>query len=82
MPQRIPYRRHSTAYMHVNTRACRACWECLARCRRRVLAKADFLWHRHARIVAAERCTGCGRCAAACRHGAITIMHESKEMGS
>jgi 2-oxoglutarate ferredoxin oxidoreductase subunit delta len=68
-------RRHApdqTAYVLLDRSLCDACWECLEACRSDVLGKVDVLFHKHAKVRAADLCTGCGRCVKACESGALT----------
>lgn len=68
-----------TRFITVDTRACEACWACVAACPRKVLGKVTFLWHRHVRIDDPDACGGCRRCVKACGHGAITRGAEAAE---
>jgi 2-oxoglutarate ferredoxin oxidoreductase subunit delta len=64
--------RSATAFIMLDARCCKACWECVVACPQEVFGKVDFLGHRHARIRAADLCTGCGRCVKACESTAVT----------
>ena len=62
-----------TAYISLNTNLCQACWDCVKACPNEVIGKVDFFFHKHARIDYAQKCKGCGACAATCRCSAIDI---------
>jgi ferredoxin len=72
---RIPGPRHgsgtSTPFVVLDRSLCEACWCCMAACPEAVLGKVQFFRHKHAVIEAGERCTGCGKCVAACKSGAL-----------
>lgn len=57
--------------MELDTKKCRACWRCVAACRKGALGKVSVLWHKHAKLRRSVLCVGCGRCAAVCQTGAI-----------
>ena len=65
-------RNHCTEYIIVNTRLCKACWECIEACPEGVLGKIEILFHKHVRIDHAEKCVGCLNCVQTCPQGAIT----------
>lgn len=68
------HRENATAYIKVNTRLCKACWECVAACPKGVLGKTNFIFHKHVRIINPGNCVGCRACEKACREGAITAL--------
>ncbi len=63
-----------TAYISLDTRLCRACWDCIGACPNGVLDKVKGLFHKHARIARADRCDGCGTCAGICPTQAISMI--------
>ena len=63
--------RYETRFIRLDTRQCKACWECVNACPRGVLGKVDLPFHKHARVDRAEQCKGCLRCARTCPNGAI-----------
>jgi NAD-dependent dihydropyrimidine dehydrogenase PreA subunit len=65
-------RRTGTPFIRLDRARCDACWECLEVCPASVLGKVDILGHRHAKVRAAEDCTGCGRCVKVCETGALS----------
>ncbi|MCM1501230.1 MAG: 4Fe-4S binding protein [Bacteroidales bacterium] len=69
-------RRASTGYIALDSRNCKACWECVDACPQKVIGKVKVFSHRHARIVDAESCIGCRKCVKACRYGAILSIVE------
>jgi len=64
-------RHDKTQYIRLNTRLCKACWDCMAACRNNVIGRIDFLSHKHAHIKNAGNCKGCMACVRACRQKAI-----------
>jgi ferredoxin len=65
-------RRTGTDFIRLDRSCCDACWKCLDVCPASVLGKVDFLGHRHAKVRAAEDCTGCNRCVKVCESGALS----------
>ena len=66
----------STPFVHLDTHACTACWECLDACPNNVIDKsflylADTLIHEHVLMYEATQCTGCLKCMEACKFDAI-----------
>jgi 2-oxoglutarate ferredoxin oxidoreductase subunit delta len=61
-----------TAFIHLNTRKCKACWECLTICPNQVIGKVDLSFHKHALIVNPSGCTGCLKCIKTCKFEAYT----------
>ena len=70
-------RHRSTKYVRVNTRLCNACWKCVEACPEGVLGKIEIIFHKHVRIVHAEKCTGCRNCVKTCPQEAITALSKS-----
>jgi 2-oxoglutarate ferredoxin oxidoreductase subunit delta len=67
--------RHSrtiTAHIVLDRSLCEACWSCVEACPQGVLGKVRFLWHKHAVVAHAERCTGCRRCLGVCASAALS----------
>jgi 2-oxoglutarate ferredoxin oxidoreductase subunit delta len=72
MQPRLSKRNHrESAFVHLDTRRCKACWKCLSACPRRVIGKVAILWHKHVRIDKAEDCLGCLKCVKVCESGAL-----------
>lgn len=71
-------RRTKTKYIHINTRACNACWNCLDACPKQVLGKIEIGFHRHVRIINEESCTGCKKCVPVCPQNAIEYVYAPK----
>jgi len=75
-PEAEKRRRHqgrtSTPFVALDRSLCEACWCCVAVCPEAVFGKLEVLWHKHAVVDAGERCTGCGKCLAACKSGALS----------
>jgi len=67
-------RHGSTGYVRLDTRSCKACWECIEACPQGVIGKIEILFHRHVRIIHAERCKGCLVCVKTCPHSAIVAV--------
>ncbi len=66
-----------TAYIHLETRKCRACWECIRACPNDVIGRINLLFHKHARIEHPEKCKGCRKCVKACQEEAISLLNEA-----
>ena len=67
----------STPFVHLDTHACTACWECLDACPNSVIDKSflylgDTLIHEHVLMYEATCCTGCMKCQDACKFDAIS----------
>ncbi|HEY3283933.1 MAG TPA: DUF4405 domain-containing protein [Armatimonadota bacterium] len=68
-----PLARHTdTPYVHLRTRACQACWNCVAACPSRVVGRVNLPIHKHAHLSRSSDCRGCGRCVSACPTGALS----------
>lgn len=52
---------------------CIACWKCVDVCPGHVFGKVNFLWHRHAKVVAPDGCIGCGKCVKVCPQSIFSI---------
>jgi len=65
-------RRRETDFITLDRGMCDACWECAEACPNDVLGRVSFLFHKHARIVAADACTGCLKCVRVCEAGALS----------
>jgi ferredoxin len=73
-------RRHNkTKYIYINTRLCKACWECIESCPNGVIGKVNLPFHKHARIDNAEECKGCLCCVEVCHQQAITAYRIDKQ---
>ena len=66
--------RKTTDCISINTRLCKACWECVDACPNDVLRKGNMPFHKHIMIKQADSCNGCGTCAGICPAGAITMI--------
>jgi 2-oxoglutarate ferredoxin oxidoreductase subunit delta len=64
-------RRGATDFIVLDTHACDACWRCVEACPNEVLGRLSILFHKHAKIVASEACTGCLKCERVCETGAL-----------
>jgi 2-oxoglutarate ferredoxin oxidoreductase subunit delta len=64
--------RTSTPFVLLDRSRCEACWSCVDACPKEVLGKLEFLWHKHAVVAHAERCTGCRACLGVCVPGALS----------
>jgi 2-oxoglutarate ferredoxin oxidoreductase subunit delta len=65
-----------TGFVKVNTRNCKACWECINVCPKHVIGKVVFLWHKHITIRNGENCSGCKKCIKICPYGVFTETNE------
>ena len=72
---------HATQYILLDRSRCEACWRCVEACPRSVIGKVDFLGHRHAKIRAADDCTGCGSCVKTCQAAALSLRAAALEEG-
>ncbi len=61
----------ATRFIHLDTKQCEACWQCVAACHRKVITKISILGHRHALLAQPDRCTGCLLCVKSCAVSAI-----------
>lgn len=59
-------KRTMTKYVAMNPHHCMACWECIEKCPKNIIGKADASWHRHVIFKDPDACIGCGRCIKAC----------------
>jgi len=62
----------------IDTSQCKACWECIDACSKKVFGKIAIFSHRHAVIKRAELCIGCGKCIKVCKNAAISANPESR----
>ncbi len=76
-PHFLKERHASTAHITLNTRACKACWQCIDVCPNGVCGKVDMPFHHHCAIREPEKCTGCLNCVSACPEQAISIKESS-----
>lgn len=60
-----------TGNIQIDTQKCKACWECIEVCTNNVIGRINLPWHKHARIVNGENCTGCLKCVKACEFDAV-----------
>ncbi len=72
--------RHETAYIHLDTSKCIACFKCVEACSKNVIGKINILIHKHAIIRNGVECTGCGRCVKVCDAGALSIRQKQQEI--
>ena len=63
-----------TQFIQLNSKICKACWNCIENCTNNVLGKIDFPGHRHTRIENPDKCTGCLNCVSVCKFGALSII--------
>ncbi|RJP66329.1 MAG: ferredoxin family protein [Ignavibacteriales bacterium] len=62
----------STKYILLDTHKCRACWNCVNKCSKKVIGKINLFFHKHAVIKNPVECTGCLNCLKACSVSAIS----------
>ena len=67
-----------TDYIILDTHKCDACWECIDECKRGVLGKVDFWFHRHVKVEYAARCSGCNRCIDVCPNGVFEAVQQTQ----
>ena len=63
---------HQTKYIHIDTKKCKACWQCIESCKNKVIDKVNIFFHKHAKIKNAESCVGCYKCVEICENLAIS----------
>jgi len=61
----------ASAYITINTKLCKACWNCISACPEGILGKVDFIFHKHIHLDDPESCIGCLACEKICPEGAI-----------
>ncbi|MBR5644733.1 MAG: ferredoxin family protein [Salinivirgaceae bacterium] len=61
-----------TAHITIDLHCCQACWKCVNACPKQVLGKIDLPFHKHVKIVNAEKCIGCNKCVKMCEFGVIS----------
>jgi NAD-dependent dihydropyrimidine dehydrogenase PreA subunit len=71
----------TTANVTLDRRACEACGQCVETCPNGVLRMIRVGPHRHAKIAAAEACTGCLACVRGCEAGALARRDEARAGG-
>jgi len=69
----------SSPYVQIDTKKCKACWECLKVCRTGIISKVDLPWHKHAIIVEPNACTGCLNCMSICQYGAYSTVDKTRQ---
>ena len=69
-----------TVFIQLNSRNCKACWKCISVCRKEVINKIDFWFHKHARIKKPDNCVGCFRCVNICEFHAISLINQSTQI--
>jgi NAD-dependent dihydropyrimidine dehydrogenase PreA subunit len=67
----------STVYVQLDTQKCIACWECKEICPHDVIGKVNIPWHKHAKFVKPDACTGCLNCVNTCQHSALSIINRA-----
>jgi 2-oxoglutarate ferredoxin oxidoreductase subunit delta len=73
-------RKHTrTPFIQLDTKKCKACWECIKICSNQVISKVDIPWHKHALIVEPDACTGCLKCVSICQYNAYSISEGAKQ---
>jgi len=70
-----------TKYIHLNTRQCAGCWDCVEACPQQVLTAGGGP-RRHVRISNAKACNGCKKCVRACETGAIEYIYVPKSQAA
>jgi NAD-dependent dihydropyrimidine dehydrogenase PreA subunit len=55
-----------TKYIYADKNKCEACWDCIDQCKRAVLGKVNFWFHKHVIINNALECCGCKNCVSVC----------------
>jgi 2-oxoglutarate ferredoxin oxidoreductase subunit delta len=63
-----------TVYVQLDTQKCIACWKCQEICPHDVIGKVNMPWHKHAKFVKHDACTGCLNCVNTCQHSALSII--------
>ncbi|HAR39689.1 MAG TPA: FeS-binding protein [Porphyromonadaceae bacterium] len=63
-----------TEYIWINPRKCEGCWKCISTCKKQVIGKVDFLWHKHIIIRNPDTCTGCQKCINTCPHEVFNLI--------
>ena len=74
-------RADATDHVTLDRRACEACGQCVETCPNGVLRMIRMGPHRHARIAAADACTGCLACVRGCEAGALARRGEARAGG-
>jgi 2-oxoglutarate ferredoxin oxidoreductase subunit delta len=67
----------STVYVQLDTQKCVACWECQEICPHDVIGKVNMPWHKHAKFVKPDACTGCLNCVNTCQHSAFSLINRA-----
>jgi 2-oxoglutarate ferredoxin oxidoreductase subunit delta len=67
-----------TLFVLLDTKKCKACWQCLGSCQNQAIGKVDLPWHKHALIVEPDSCTGCLNCINICQYGAYSVYDGAK----
>jgi len=79
MKSKLLNREHARSkYVYLNTRKCKACWQCIENCPNHVIGKIDFHWHKHALIIENNKCSGCLNCVKTCQFGAFSKVVETE----
>jgi len=68
-----------TAYVQLDTKKCKACWDCIGSCKQHVIGKVDLPWHKHALIIDPVKCTGCLSCIGTCQYNSFTKVDRAVE---
>lgn len=68
-----------TEYVQLDTRKCEACWKCLEKCVKNVIGKVNMPWHKHAKFVKPEACTGCLKCINICEYTAFSKIDKANQ---
>jgi Pyruvate/2-oxoacid:ferredoxin oxidoreductase delta subunit len=66
-----------TSFVQLNTRKCKACWQCITKCKQQVIGKVNFPWHKHALIADHVKCVGCLKCIDECQYKAFSRVDEN-----
>ena len=61
-----------TEHIFINPHNCKACWECIKKCNKKVIGKINILGlHKHIKLVKQDECVGCMQCLKECKYNAI-----------
>lgn len=80
MRSRFFRREHTaTAFVMLDTKKCKACWECQHACPNHVIGRINLPWHKHALFVNSGLCVGCMKCVKVCKAGAMSKRFKEQE---
>lgn len=67
----------NTVFVLLDTKKCKACWECIKVCSKNVIGQINLPWHKHVKFVNNSECVGCMKCIKICSVNAIVKLHKS-----